>query len=233
MELTAERRAAASNGRLLAWAIFVGVLIALSFAARYAAEEETGGTRDAVYEWSLAVAGAVQFGIMLALTLWIASGPERRELLGLRAPRSWGAAAGLVLAGLVAVYVVALALEPVFHAGEEQGLTPEGWDPDRADAFVANVVVIAVFAPVVEEFLFRGVGFALLRRFGRAAAVLVTGAAFGLAHGLLGGFVVLTAFGIVLGWLRSRTASVLPCIVLHALFNGLALLAAVLTGGDA
>jgi membrane protease YdiL (CAAX protease family) len=231
MELTAQQEPTRSSGRLVAWLVFVGVLTALNFASRFAPTEEDD-RRDVVYQWTFAIGGAIQFGIMLALTIWIAAGPGRRELLGLRRPRSWPSALGLVLAGLVAVYASAALLEPVLHAGEEQGLTPEGWDSDRAGAFFGNAVVIVLMAPVVEELLFRGLGYALLLRFGRTAAILGSGMAFGLAHGLVGGFVILAGFGIVLSWLRDRTDSVVPCILLHAIFNGLALLAAVLVGDD-
>jgi membrane protease YdiL (CAAX protease family) len=227
MELNRHVRAADSNRRLAGWIVFVGVLVALNFASRLVPEDEDDDMRDLLYQWEFAVAGAIQFAIMLLIVAWIAAGPERRELLGLRAPRSWPAALGLAILGLFAVFATAALLEPILHAGEEQGLTPEGWDSDRAGAFAANAVVVAFLAPVVEELMFRGIGFALLERFGQAAAILGTGFAFGLAHGLVGGFVILAAFGIVLSWLRSYTGSVLPPILLHAVFNGLALLVAV------
>ena len=38
---------------------------------------------------------------------------------------------------------------------------------------------------------------------------------------------VLTIFGIVVGWLRSRTASVYPPMLVHAVFNGTALVVSV------
>jgi membrane protease YdiL (CAAX protease family) len=65
--------------------------------------------------------------------------------------------------------------------------------------------------------------------FGGAAAVVVTAVAFGLVHGLVIALPVLTIFGLILGWLRLRTASLYPSIILHAIFNGTALVAAVLT----
>jgi membrane protease YdiL (CAAX protease family) len=40
---------------------------------------------------------------------------------------------------------------------------------------------------------------------------------------------VLVPFGIALAWLRDRTKSVVPGMVVHALFNGIALAAAVLS----
>jgi membrane protease YdiL (CAAX protease family) len=232
MELNQPPRAAESNGRLAGWLAFVGAMAALGYASRFAPEDETDAMRDAVYEWGFAVLGAVQYAIMLLLILWIAAGPERRELLGLRRPRSWPAALGLVLGCWVAVFAAAALLEPILHAGEEQGLTPEGWDSGRAAQFAANAVVIALVAPIVEELLFRGIGFALLLRFGRTTAILASGGAFGLVHGLVGGFVILALFGVILSWLRNRTDSVLPTILLHAVFNAFALLASVLAGGE-
>lgn len=54
--------------------------------------------------------------------------------------------------------------------------------------------------------------------------------AFGLSQGLIT-FPVLTIFGAILAWLRWRTGSLYPAIILHALFNGTALIAAVTFGG--
>jgi len=38
---------------------------------------------------------------------------------------------------------------------------------------------------------------------------------------------VLTIFGLILAWVRLKTGSIYPTIALHALFNGVALIAAV------
>ncbi len=38
---------------------------------------------------------------------------------------------------------------------------------------------------------------------------------------------MLTIFGLILGWLRLRTESLYPPIILHAIFNGAALIASV------
>ena len=83
-------------------------------------------------------------------------------------------------------------------------------------------------APIVEELTYRGLGFAAVRdSFGVIAAVVVTSLAFGLAHGLVVALPVLTIFGAILAWLRFSTDSIYPPIVLHAIFNGAALIAAV------
>jgi membrane protease YdiL (CAAX protease family) len=60
-------------------------------------------------------------------------------------------------------------------------------------------------------------------------SILAVGLAFGLAHGLVEAELVLIPFGILLAVLRDRTSSVFPGILVHALFNGIALAVAVLT----
>ena len=58
-------------------------------------------------------------------------------------------------------------------------------------------------------------------------AIGVTGLLFGAAHGLLVALPILTAFGLVVGWLRVRTNSVYPGMALHGTFNAIALIASV------
>ena len=67
--------------------------------------------------------------------------------------------------------------------------------------------------------------------YGAGVAILVTGVLFGAAHGLLVALPVLAVFGIVVGWLRVRTDSVYPPMLLHGTFNGLALLVSVSGAG--
>jgi membrane protease YdiL (CAAX protease family) len=167
---------------------------------------------------------------VLAIALALCRGIDP-ALLGLRRPRSWPRAAALVVGAYVVVMLAAAALNPVLEAGEEQGLVPEEWDPDRAAPFVANFLVVALAAPIVEELTYRGVGIAVTRdRFGTWPAVAVTALAFGLAHGLVVALPILTFFGVVLAVVRLRTESLYPAIVLHAVFNGAALLLAVTLG---
>ncbi len=219
-----------SNGRLAGWLLLVGTLAALGYAARLSGD----GTpdRDFLYTWTAVVGGVIQFGIMLALVLALATGGPMRELLGLRRPRSWGVAAALIVGILVGTLALGAALDPFLQAGAEQGLTPEGWDPERAAPFVANFILIAGFVPIIEELTFRGIGYSLLGRFGAFAAVAGTAVLFGLAHGLVEALPILVAFGLGLAWLRRTADSVLPCIVLHGIFNGLALLASVTLAGN-
>jgi membrane protease YdiL (CAAX protease family) len=216
---------AAPRGRLLGWLAFVGVLAASAYLLRLGEGEPDP---NIVYEYSLFVASVVQYGLMLGIVLWIAKGLPKRELFAFRRPvTGFWATVGWTALTLVAIFVVAAALEPFLEAGEEQGLTPDEWDPDRAGAFAASFVSIAVIAPIVEEIVYRGEGFALLERYGTAVAVGVTGVAFGLAHGLIVGLPILVVFGLGQGLLRAKTKSIYPPIALHSLFNAAALIVSV------
>ena len=213
-----------SMGRLAAWATIVGVLAALAYAGRYAGGEQP---KEPLYRWDQFAGGLVQFLVLLGLVLLVAVGLPKREAFALRRPRSWRRAAMIGAGVAVAILVVSAALDPILHPGKEQDLAPHGWEPRHAAAFAANFVVVALVAPIVEELTFRGLGFTLLERFGRWPAILLVGVAFGLAHGLVDALPPLIVFGACLAYLRSRTTSVYPGMILHASYNSLVLLFAV------
>jgi membrane protease YdiL (CAAX protease family) len=133
-----------------------------------------------------------------------------------------------VVAILVWEYLTSLLPLPE-TPGKEQGITNVPWEPAHAGAFAANFVLFAVIAPFVEELTFRGSGQSLLAFLGRWPSIVLVGIAFGLAHGLVEALLVLVPFGIALAWLRDRTDSVVPGMVVHGLFNAAAL-AVIVTG---
>ncbi|MGB2953372.1 MAG: type II CAAX endopeptidase family protein [Gaiellaceae bacterium] len=215
------------TGRLVAWLTLVGAVALLGYTSRASG---TKPAQDALYRYATAAEQGVFFLFVLAVVLVIATGVSKRELLALRRPASWRQAAGIVLAVLIVVYAANAALDPLLHAGREQGLAPKRWEPSHAGAFAANFVVFGLFGPLVEELTFRGEGFGLLAgRLGRPATVIAVGLAFGVWHGLVDALPVLTVFGIGLAYLRSRTDSIYPGMILHAAFNALALGLAVST----
>lgn len=211
-------------GRLVAWLIFVLALTGLAYAGRLDGSEPP---EDIAYRYSYAIAAAVQYAVMLGVLLLIARGLPVRELFALRRPTSWWRALGYAAVVLIAIWIVSAALAPFLDATEEQGLVPDEWDSSRAGAFAAFFVVVAFVAPAVEELTYRGLGFSLLAPYGTPIAILVTGLLFGLAHGLLVALPVLTFFGVAIGWLRARSDSIYPPMVLHATFNATALVVSV------
>lgn len=217
------QRAAADDRRLAAWLAFVALFAALAYGADDSALD---GVEEPLYESSFFAASLLGLALMVGAALLVAARASKRDLFALRRPRSWWRAAGISLLILVGMLVLAAALSPFIDPGEEQGLLPETWPPPDATVFALNAVAVVVFAPFAEELLFRGVGYSLFERFGTVAAVLAPSVGWALAHGLVEGFPVIFAFGLGLGLLRRASGSVVPCMILHAIFNALALVAA-------
>jgi membrane protease YdiL (CAAX protease family) len=218
------------RGRAVGWSTLVVALAALGYAGRIA-----GGTpdRDVLYRYSTAIGGAIQFAVIAAVLLALARGLDLQRVFAYVRPPSWPRALGWSAAALAGVWVVGAALAPFLNAGKEQGLVPKQWEPSHAGAYAANFVVIVVVAPLLEESLFRGFGISALEpRLGARAAVVLTSVAWGLAHGLVDGLPVLVAFGLILGYVRLRTASVFPGMLTHAVFNAISLVAAVTIGSQ-
>jgi uncharacterized protein len=212
--------------RLVLWALFVGLIAVVNYAARFAGGggSSRGVAHQEVYSYSTFVGGTILYAIWLGIVLLIVI--DRFDLLVLRAPRSWSQALGLGASVVAAIFVwegVVSYLPLPESPGKEQGITNVHWEPAHAGAFAANFVLFAMIAPFVEELTFRGAGQSLLRFLGRVPSILLVGVAFGLAHGLVEALIVLVPFGIALAWLRDRTESVLPGMLVHGLFNGAAL----------
>jgi uncharacterized protein len=212
------------TARRVLWLAFVAALIALAYGSRATVGKPDP---DVLYRYSSAVDVAVQYGILLAVVVALAG--ASRRLLAMRRPRSWRRALGLATGVFVAIYIAAGILDHFLQAGREQGLTPSHWESAHAGQYAANFVMIALLGPMVEELTYRGLGYTLLERWGRWTAIVATGLLFGLSHGLIEGLPVLTIFGIGLAWLRSRVGSVYPGMVVHGVFNALALILAVTT----
>jgi membrane protease YdiL (CAAX protease family) len=218
--------------RLACWTALVVAIAALNYYARFSSSSSsTTAGRNEVYSWSAFAGGLVVYAVWLGLVLAIAA--DRTDLLALRRPRSWGHALRLGVGAIFFVYVfeIFVSVLPLPQSpSEEQGLTPTHWESAHAAAFAANVALFTIVAPIVEELMFRGVGQSLLRYLGRVPAILLVGVTFGATHGLLEALVVLIPFGVALAYLRDRTDSVYPGMLVHASFNGIALAYAVLGG---
>lgn len=212
---------ARERAALALWLGIAALQIATSFALGGSGSDREG---EPLYDYSFAVGSLILYGILIAVTFWIASlFPDRLAALGLR---SFPARALWLVAGIVIASVaVSALLEPVLHAGREQGLEPQTWRPDRAAAFVVNAVVVATIVPFTEELFYRGLGIRVLRFLGPVAAIAGTAIVFSLAHGILVAVPALGFFALLLGWLRVRTDSVWPCAICHGLYNGIGVLA--------
>ncbi|MHB8682428.1 MAG: CPBP family intramembrane glutamic endopeptidase [Acidimicrobiales bacterium] len=140
------------------------------------------------------------------------------------------------LAGqLVLLPLLYLPLEPVIPHLNQRLSQPAkhltGGFPGADLALIAALTVLVV--PVVEELVFRGLflrgALRLFRgagaRLGPALAVLATGVVFALAHLEALETLGLGAFGAVLAYVAYRAGRLGPCILAHATFNLVAILA--------
>jgi membrane protease YdiL (CAAX protease family) len=211
----------------IVWLSISAALVALAFAG---ASQSSGSDEDVLYDPAFAIGAVVFYGLLIAATFAIARAyprTRRKDALGFRAFRfRW---VWIAFAIVLATTIVAVAVEPVLHAGEDQGLGADRWQPEHAAAFAANAVVLILIGPFAEELFFRGLGVRVLVPYGALLAILSTGILFGLVHGLLGALPPLVLFGIGLAWVRLRSASVWPSFIGHAAYNGLGILILVLT----
>jgi CAAX protease family protein len=198
------------------WSALAVLAVAVGFISQASSEDTT----TLFYQYSFALETIVAYALIAGVTFLLALPYEKpAEAIGLN-PFRWrwvGIAMGLI----IGVLLIALALEPLLHGGQEQGLAPEEWDPDRAGAFLVNGIVVATVVPFTEELFFRGLGVRALSFLGGIVAIVATGVVFGLSHGIPGALPPLVLFGIALGWVRLRSDSVWPGVVAHGFYNSL------------
>jgi len=175
----------------------------------------------------LAVGAATAIGVGLVLLLgraWHDPGAPWPRVLELRAVR-WSVIGLAIISGLalqIPLTELQNAAEILFPISPEQKealyrLVAPG---DRQQA-LGTFLTLAVVVPVCEELLFRGLILpGLRRRYGPAAALLLSSALFGLSHMRLPAAIAPSfAAGLVLGAIALRTRSTGPAIVLHAAIN--------------
>ncbi|MDP9346401.1 MAG: CPBP family intramembrane metalloprotease [Actinomycetota bacterium] len=149
----------------------------------------------------------------------------RPSHFGLRAARTWPAVGWAALAyagfyGFTAAWVALLGTKPA-----DENLPKELGADKSTLALVSVAVLVSVVAPMAEEFFFRGYFYGALRNWNVWGAALVTGLVFGAIHAgsAQSEFLLpLAFFGVVLCWLRERTGSLYPGIVLHCANNSIA-----------
>jgi membrane protease YdiL (CAAX protease family) len=187
-------------------------------------------------------AALLMTGIIGVLCIWIASRLLKRANLSLAAVGMRGAPWGRnlvrgVLGWFAALPLVgmATAISLLLFRGTRVPTPPN----PIAEALISasgpvEIVLLFVLAcaaaPLFEEFLFRGALYGAMRtRWGMWPAIVGSAAVFALVHPQLPlGLLPIFALGAILAYLRERTGSLVPSMVVHAANNGVALLAAAL-----
>ena len=149
-----------------------------------------------------------------------------REEIGLRGLPTWTdiglGAVGYIASTLLAMLVVSLFnLIPWFDANEAQdvGFSLYLVGGERIIAFL----VLVVFAPIVEELIFRGWLYGKLRsRLGMISSIIITSALFGLMHFQWNVGVNVFCLSVVLCGMREITGTIYAGILTHMIKNGIA-----------
>jgi membrane protease YdiL (CAAX protease family) len=143
---------------------------------------------------------------------------------GLRIPR-WWPALGWAVVIYLSVFVVAVFVVIAFGEPKEQSVARELKAEDSVALLIGIGFMVGVAAPLGEEFFFRGFLFRVLwERTNVSVGTFATGVVFGLAHAGdtdIAGVLLLAALGAGLCVLMWRTASLLPCIMLHSFHNAI------------
>jgi len=177
----------------------------------------------------LATSLALSAPLVILLLLWIVrlSKVPAGVYLALRWP-TWRE---LVL-GVIALALV-LGVTSIVASGLGEK-TPEFISDTFSSAEAAGmlpllVISFVVLGPLQEELVFRGFFFAgFAPTIGAWPAIVVTAGVWALSHGQYQWFFIgeIFALGVLFGWLRWRTGSTLLTFILHAIVNGMAVVAA-------
>ncbi len=100
---------------------------------------------------------------------------------------------------------------------------------DGAWEIAAVFISIVIIAPFIEEIFFRGYLFKLFEwKLGNYQAIMLTAILFAAIHFNIHSFLPILIMGMIMGWARSRSGSIVPSLVLHMSNNLMALLLVVL-----
>ncbi len=181
----------------------------------------------------VAISGAgIAIYVALFLSAWYFALKRRGATLREAGFRS---VSGATLARMIPVTIGMMVINAIVIAGSAAvfGDVPTAQDQVVGDAtsitfqdFIWLFVLGAVAAPIVEEFIFRGLLYPLMRkRIKVVMAVILSALAFAALHFLPPLIPALLTMGVVLAIVVERYNSLYPAIVVHALNNGVALIA--------
>ncbi|UPO78446.1 type II CAAX endopeptidase family protein [Arthrobacter sp. Helios] len=164
-----------------------------------------------------AISGLAPLGGVL---LMIAFRRRNAALFGItRVAPKWLGIAFLVGIGVVALNLgVTTLVSMTTDAADVQG----GYQTAATSGiagFAGAILLGAVVTPIGEEFLFRGVLFTLLTRYGVWFAAILSSILFALSHGINLATPVAVIVGLAAAWLMHQTKSVWPGVVVHAVNN--------------
>ncbi len=197
---------------------FVGVVVTATWQGLSYPQAAMAVLRSPLF---LGVSQLLGFGLAIAMLLRrfeLSSKTVSGGVLALAALA--GVAMQLPFAELGNVVTEWVGYDPAAASSLRQMLAPESFGGGFAVVFA-----FVVIAPLMEEALFRGILLpALSEVHGPRFALLLSSVLFSCVHLSAAGATFAFAAGLVLGALRIRTGSLLPCVVLHAAINAVPVL---------
>jgi hypothetical protein len=167
---------------------------------------------------------AVLIAAPIAVVTWMSGRPDIAAF-GVRVPSSWRRALVTLMVVYIGFWAATLIVALIFGNAEDQDIVNDLKAEHSVLVLGGFLVMTCIVAPLAEEFFFRGFLFRVLwERTNVIVGTIVTAAAFGLVHKPGGdwiGVAVLALFGAALCLLFWRTASLLPCIMLHSFHNSI------------
>lgn len=106
----------------------------------------------------------------------------------------------------------------------------ESETPTGVFDFIMNTICTAVIPALVEEFAYRGLVIGVLKKHGDLFAVVTSAFLFGMLHGNLAQIPFAFVLGLFLGYVRVKTDSMLPSILIHFGNNFYAVIMTTLSG---
>ncbi len=196
-------------------------LVLIYYAVQIAASFAVGGIYGAVsaaagYDYGQTVTVSLVVSVVVMALILIAMGYQKD------AKRLWSPCSARIRLWSVGLGLAAIMLSDLLS--QAFGFMPDLMEDSfsQMESGWAGVLAIAVFGPILEEMLFRGgVTEELLKRLPAGKAILYSALIFGVFHLNPAQIVPASFVGLLLGWLYYKTRSLIPCIIVHILNNGL------------
>ena len=208
-------RSEPNESALMVWASIVGVLIAL-FALLMAVFLVVGDSELGLPVFTF-LSGVVVYFILKEVY-------SKEQVTALFSIPDRSEAGRLILLILVLDIFVVLPIHAVitiflFPEAEQQEVIT--MFEDASDTSLALLAFsVAILTPFAEELLFRGfiLGM-LLKRYSDTQSIVISSLIFAIAHEPIA-MVLAFGGGLLYGWVRVRTGSILPGMIAHAIWNG-------------
>ena len=139
---------------------------------------------------------------------------------------SWGTRFGFWSSAGLAVSLLVVGSILLKYFGGEKTPFDQAMESSVYARF-ATVILATATAPFIEELIYRGVLYSALQRaMGVGAAIILVSLLFAFVHVFqyynnLGVIAAVTTLSFTLTYVRARTGRLLPCFIIHLVFNGI------------